>query len=41
MCENRIIKPIEIILRMGRGKRKSNREGEFDQSPLCACKEIP
>jgi hypothetical protein len=36
MCENRVIKPIEIVLKMGKGG-ESNRGGEFDQSPLYAC----
>jgi hypothetical protein len=39
--ENRIIKPVKIILKGGKGMRKGNRGGEFDQSTLYACMEIP
>jgi hypothetical protein len=40
MYENRIMKPIKISVKGGRGgTRKSNRRDEFDQSTLYACME--
>jgi hypothetical protein len=39
--ETRITKPVKIVLkRGGRGIRKNNRGGAFDQSAVCMCGNI-
>jgi hypothetical protein len=37
MYENRIMKPVKISSKMGKGIRKNDRGGEFNQSTLYAC----